>query len=75
MYVQSQIIRETFRIDSPRESLVILDGKKYTQNENSGSYLFDPFFNTLRFEIKRKDGKPHTESFKVVKSDELTFYY
>ena len=64
-----------FRIDSPREAFVILDGKKYTQNENSGSYLFDPFFNILKFEIKRKDGKPHSESFKVVESNELTFRY
>lgn len=75
LYVKSQIIRETFRIDSPREALVILDGKKYTQNENSGSYLFDPFFNILKFEIKRKDGKLHTESFKVVEAQELTFRY
>ena len=55
--------------------MVILDGKKYTQNDSSGSYLFDPFFNILKFEIKRIDGQPHTESFKVVESNELTFSY
>jgi len=52
-YVRKLIETERFSVTTPVESILILDGKKYSTNEYTDAYLFDPFFGSVAFELKK----------------------
>ena len=69
-FIYVEILKGEFTVDSPKESLLILDGKRYTQNKYTDAYLFDPFFSSLNFELKRKQGQFIT-NFQVVNPQKI----
>jgi hypothetical protein len=72
-YVQLYLKDIDLQVLTPKAKIPIMDDKLYQKSNDCGNYVFDPFFDSVQFFIKRKNNTPFERTFKIKGAPKITY--